>query len=424
MAIEIKKKDNKVILIYAPDGGDTSFIEESFNGKGFFQLKRVFVFQKEDVMEKSNNKYIFILGKLNSEDYFVIESDILTLNNKLLIYKDVDINKKTFLGSTKQRNFSVFSKLEQFIKRDIIIGGTKQGAIPEEIFYAFLDSVPTDYEIDQYIDARYTSILSIIFEDGIEDVLGKYNIYTRKKIEILKNRINKKENIFGGELLNEYEITKYEGIKETIKTWLEAPEGQYSESDWQHLVKNIICLLFPKYIAVFEEAPVEDPYTKTKKGKNTTREMDYLLVDADGNCDIAEIKLPFEHCILSKDLYRDNYVPKRELSGAIMQVEKYIFYMNKKGMDADKKLNDKYKNMLPPNFEIKVTNPKGLVILGRTKNFDEKQKRDYEIIKRKYHHIMDILSYDDILNRLENMITMLKAKKNNSINHVVGHSSV
>ena len=91
-----------------------------------------------------------------------------------------------------------------------------------------------------------------------------------------------------------------------------------------------------------------------------------------------------------------------------MQVEKYIFYMNKKGIIADKGLNKKYKNELPKNFEIKVTNPKGLVILGRSKDFDEKQKRDFEIIKRKYQHVMDILSYDDILNRLNNMISMLK----------------
>ena len=134
-----------------------------------------------------------------------------------------------------------------------------------------------------------------------------------------------------------------------------------------------------------------------------------MLVDADGNCDIAEIKAPFENCILSKTLYRNNYVPVRELSGAIMQVEKYIFYMNKKGMNADKKLNEKYRDKLPLNFEIKVTNPKGLIILGRSNHFDEKQKRDFEIIKRKYLHVMDILSYDDILNRLENIISMLRA---------------
>ena len=226
----------------------------------------------------------------------------------------------------------------------------------------------------------------------------------------MKKQLNRRETDFGGEELNEYEIVKYKGIKGKIKQWLDDPVEMHSEAQWQHLLKEIIPLLLPKYIAVFEEAPIDDPYKKTVRGSETRRELDYLLVDADGNCDIAEIKAPFDHCILATTLYRNNYVPLRELSGAIMQVEKYIFYMNKKGLDAERKLETKYRDELPKNFNIRITNPKGLVILGRSNTFDEKQKRDFEIIKRKYQHIMDILSYDDLLNRLDNIISMLEFK--------------
>lgn len=407
MAIEIKKRNKQIILIYKPDRQDTSFIEDSFRDKGFFFLKRIFYFEKSDVLEHDDFKYVFLLGELK-DNYYKICSKILEMNHNLFIHKDIDVKNKTFFSLCRGRNFSVFFELSKILKRDVVIGGSQKDAIPESVFYELLKCIPNDYEVDMYIDARFSSVVGTVFEGGIDDFLGKYETFTQKKIDKLKNVLAKPEANFGGDELKHYEIVKYEGIKNTIQQWLADPVGAHSEADWQHLINNIILLLFPKYIKVFDEAPVEDPYKVTKTGRKSIRRLDYLLVDADGNCDIAEIKSPFENCILSKNLYRDNYVPHHELCGAIMQVEKYIFYISKKGMAADKKLNDKYKNDLPQNFEIKITNPKGLVILGRSNQFDKRQRRDFEIIKRKYQHVMDILSYDDILTRLENIISMLK----------------
>lgn len=410
MSIEIKTMQNQLVLVYQPDNHDTSFIEERIKKFGFFYLKRVFSFGAGDIIKRTETKCIFRLGVLNTtNNYFDIDPNILTLQHNLLIHNDVIINEKTFFCNCRRRYFSVFYELDQIINRDIIIGGDDLNAIPKNVFYEILQCIPTDYEVDKYIDARFASIVATVFEDGIEDFPGKYETYTNRKIARLKKQLDKPDLNFGGKELTKYELVKYEGIKSIIDKWLSDPEESHSEADWQHLIKNIILLLFPKYIAVFEEAPIEDPYNTISNGNDSTRRLDYLLVDADGNCDIAEIKAPFKNCILSQKLYRNNYVPVRELSGAIMQVEKYIFYMNKKGMNADKKLNEKYRDKLPLNFEIKVTNPKGLIILGRSNHFDEKQKRDFEIIKRKYLHVMDILSYDDILNRLENIISMLRA---------------
>ena len=50
-----------------------------------------------------------------------------------------------------------------------------------------------------------------------------------------------------------------------------------------------------------------------------------MLVDAGGNVDIVEIKRPFADSLMSGGQYRGNHVPKQELSGTIMQMEKYIF---------------------------------------------------------------------------------------------------
>lgn len=409
MAIEINKTKDKIILRYAPDNQDTSFIEDRFKKNGFILIKKIFKFLPKDVLRRDDSEYVFCLGKFDSSDnFFHINPRNLRLKYKLQIHKDVIINNSTFYCMCRSRYISLFYEMGKITKRDLIIGGNDTNNIPSDVFYEIVKCAPNDYEVDRYIETKFATILSTVFDDGIDDFPGKYETYTQKRLDQLKKVLKKDESSFGGRELNNYEVIKYKGVKDKIEQWLNDGERAHTEADWQHLIKNIIRLLFPKYIAVFEEAPVEDPYKRNSKGKNTTRKMDYLLVDADGNCDIAEIKSPFDHCILSTILYRDNYVPLRELSGAIMQVEKYIFYMNKKGISADINLNKKYKKELPPNFEIKVTNPKGLVILGRSKDFDKKQKRDFEIIKRKYQHVMDILSYDDILNRLNNMIIMLQ----------------
>jgi hypothetical protein len=65
-------------------------------------------------------------------------------------------------------------------------------------------------------------------------------------------------------------------------------------------------------------------------------------------------------------------------------------------------------------MEIRITNPKAMIILGRDQRpngspaLDARQQLDLEIIKRKYANLIDILTYDDLLRRLDNIIASLK----------------
>lgn len=151
---------------------------------------------------------------------------------------------------------------------------------------------------------------------------------------------------------------------------------------------------------------IKDYYTNPLK--TITRYIDLLLVDSNGNVDVIEIKKPFDNCIISKSRYRDNYTPMKELSGTIMQVEKYIFHLNKWGIEGEKALSKRYKGNLPLWFKIRITNPKGIVILGRNNNLSEEQLFDLEIIKRKYSNLVDIITYDDLIHRLENLLEKYK----------------
>ena len=62
------------------------------------------------------------------------------------------------------------------------------------------------------------------------------------------------------------------------------------------------------------------------------------------------------------------------------------------------------KRALPEELEIKVTNPKAMILAGRSITLTREQRFDFEIIKRKYANIVDIITYDDLLNRLESII--------------------
>ena len=62
---------------------------------------------------------------------------------------------------------------------------------------------------------------------------------------------------------------------------------------------------------------------------------------------------------------------------------------------------------IPSSVTPKVVNPQGILLLGRSKDFNHRQKNDFELIKRQYKHIAEIMTYDDLLQRIENIIAAL-----------------
>lgn len=84
------------------------------------------------------------------------------------------------------------------------------------------------------------------------------------------------------------------------------------------------------------------------------------------------------------------------------------FYLNKSGKEIENKLTKKYKDELPDNLEVRITNPNAIIIMGRDNKMDKNQLHDFEIIKRKYKNVIDIFTYDDLLRRLKMIISQLK----------------
>ncbi|OPY85319.1 MAG: hypothetical protein A4E71_02140 [Smithella sp. PtaU1.Bin162] len=391
--IEFEIKKDCLILKYLSEP-DNGWLIENLNNDESVILKNTFRFSKNDLFrpgpleDDPDTPIEFVLGRLRGE-YYKIDGRIMGTTISIFLYKSIKVSIKFFIAV---KSIPVFKKISAVLTEDIFIGGSNANALPEAEFRKLIKNFPNTYELQKYAEARISAVLKN-YVDSIIDGEEKYNTYMNKKISQKGLNLSEKYKY--------QELEKYEAILHKLEKMLDSEES-YNEKQWQAEILQIILLLYPKYICVFPEAPVKDTYhDKNKK-------IDLLLVDSSGNTDILEIKKPFDNCIVTKAMYRDNYIPLRELSGTVMQIEKYIYYLNKWGKKGEEMLTRKYKDKLPTNFKIKIINPTGIIVMGRDNNISTAQKEDFEVIKRKYKNIMDIITYDDLISRLRFTIDQYK----------------
>lgn len=395
-----------VVLEYKEDFGPNKWVLDDLTTNKEARISRIFSFKPGDLLnhptptqEFEDYEYRFQFGTFD-DGYVMIPARVLDIKNDLLISRDVTLKRSIFAA---ERNVSIFGRLSELLEHSdpIVIGGTRPGAIPRDVFEELLKKFPNTYELNRYADARVQTILSQ-YLDGMKDARGRYESYLNKKTSLTSNM----KLDLGA--LKKLEIEKYVLIRDLIDDALKTKMDS-SEGEWQQLMLFFLLLLFPKYIKVLENITIHDYYSDPTK--KTDRRIDIALIDANGNLDIIEVKKPFDDKILRKSLYRENSIPTSELSGGIMQAEKYLFHLSKWGVNGENTLTKKYAPELPTGMKIRISNPKAIIIVGRDQiggaNMTGSQLLDFEIIKRKYANMMDIITYDDLLRRLNNTITAL-----------------
>ena len=404
-----------VIFKYRAEQRDNGWVSRKLRDHDSVTLSRTFTFKRGDLVTTPDEadtdddfeafEYEFRFAS-RSGGYFHIEGRIFDIPNKVLIADaGLVLSRKLFIA---ERNISIFNRIAGLLpsNQDIVIGGDRSENIPIHAFQELLRKFPSTTEMNHYSEARVASVVGDYFA-LMKDAQQRYESYLNKTRSILKAApLNQPE-------LLRTELEKYTLIRDTIADWLR--DGvKRSEADWQKMIVSFLLLIFPKYVAVLQNVHVQDFYSTTDTTRN--RYIDLALIDASGNIDLIEVKKPFEDALLNRVTYRDNYIPSKELAGSIMQAEKYIFHLSKWGVAGEKKLTNKYADQLPPDMNIRITNPKAMIILGRDrlKNgssaLNKVQLLDLEVIKRKYANMMDIMTYDDLLRRLENIIASLKRR--------------
>jgi hypothetical protein len=405
--IEFHATDSFLYLIYRAEDG-REWVEDKLRTDGV-TLKRTFRFNRQELVDPAEiqaddaneedfgvlpdpddaGTYYFRFGERDGS-YYRVPGRRLAIAHDLFIAHDYPVDVGDFVA---HRNISIFGQIDRLVDQDIYIGGTEPGAVPIPGFEALIKSFPNSTELDHYARARiaralrdYLGTLSPA-EASFEAYLGR------------KRRSPRATPSLGA--IVAFEKHKYIFLRDRIGGLLRE-ENAYSENEWRDLMLQFLLLIFPKYVAVLKNVRLKDFYTVPGTVKN--RILDIALVDANGHLDVIEIKKPFANALVSEGQYRDSFTPRRELSGAIMQAEKYLFHLSKWGVEGERDINTRQRAVLPAGLNIRITNPKAIVIAGRSNNLSRAQLADFEFMKRKYANVVDILSYDDLLERLTRTI--------------------
>lgn len=407
--IALDDSEGRLVLVYSAEQSGPSWLDDKLDSEGEVTLSRTFTVQKADLLgpvSQDDLNYFdedvrrFAIGRVEGE-YRRIRKDVLSLKHDLLIAVSVPLRRKTFVA---ERDISVFRRIDELIDEQIVVGGPRLGAIPEEEFARLLHEFPTSTELTHYARTRITRVLREYLEtmSDAEQRLAAY-IERRARTDI-KTRTEAHGRV---PVANELELEKFTYVRDRLVEMLKDAES-YSEAEWQAAVADLFLLMFPQYVAVLHQVHVRERYSD--ESRSTDRYIDLMLVGANGCVDIIEIKKPFQRGLVSKGQYRDNHIPVRELSGSIMQAEKYLFYLSKSGRDGEKDITKKQAARLPVGLEVKIANPKAIILAGRDNNLSTQEKFDLEFIRRKYSNVVDIISYDDFLRRLDNIIATLAVR--------------
>lgn len=375
--------------IYSP-AINFDVIEKNINDGTW--IKGTFWVNKTNIVEinQDDESICFTIAK-TKENYYLLDREVFGIKHNISIEKKLNISDKWFITYPKT---SVIKKIDELLQDDLCIVADENGEenyLPSRAFLELIEVFPNSYEVKKYVSSRISYLLSTYVE-GVWKNKESYERYLEKK------EANLPLSSFPNIKLMGYEMYKkaYDELELMLKNSM-----SYSEKEWQRRIYEIICVLYPKYIARFREIEVgtDGRHMKTP---------DFMLVDSAGFVDILEIKKPDGIKVVSTTEYRNNYVASRDLEGAIVQIEKYIYILNHEGEARVKKIQDKVRNHLPSNFRLKVVNPQGILLLGRSNNLTDEQLFDFEIIKRQHKNIVDIMTYDDLLKRFRNILNQIK----------------
>ena len=185
------------------------------------------------------------------------------------------------------------------------------------------------------------------------------------------------------------QIETLKGLANNLKEEIDLSHG---ESWWQTYIKKNILLMQQGYIKALDRLNVAVGNTKLP---------DFVLVTHDNYLDILEIKKPNTR-ILRCDESRGNYFWDTEVTKAISQTENYIERIARHGDAIRTYLRDNH------DIDTKAVRPRGIILVGDARNFEKQKERDdFRLLSQGIKNIT-ILTYDELLTRLKNYITVLE----------------
>jgi len=411
--ILVQKRTNELVFEYTPQNGieylkkwKEELIEDTPDDttEGLNIWAHKIYPEYSEIQFPSDEKAVFPIA-IREGAYYKVKNKVFNVKHSFYFSKEITFSTNLFLCQQNGYRESILSVIDDMVETDIFIETdeekcSEQNHIPFEAYKQILDIFPRRAEIQKYYHSRICNILSE-YLSAADSRVKEYEIYMEKKNRRL-SEIKKSSGFFDEDKLESLKKRRYGLIREA-REWLVyalSNSEALTEDDFQEKILNVVLSLFPKYIAAIREVRFAgiDAHDKIP---------DFLLIDSSGAVDVLEIKKPNKE-LLRKTMYRNNYCPSCELSGAAVQTEKYIVCLQRAGDKWKEKPPEKVGSSIPEGVDLKIINPYGMILMGRTNNMDTQQKTDFEIIRRHYMHIVDIISYDDLLSRID---SILKSEK-------------
>lgn len=403
-AVEFEISANELRLVYRPRD-DTSWVRERFERGDGLVVKGTFHLTPQDLVEEAveaapsgddddeiswvdDDRLVFAVAIADGE-YFRFKPELLGFETPVLLHRDARPDWKWF---SAERKVSILGVVESLGLERIVIGGPEPDAIPTQEYERLISQFPTPHELRRYVQARVGTVVRQYTEPAI-DAEALLNAYVDRRTTATAPDLEAP--------FRQFDVAKYASALQRLQAML-ANEAGPSEAQWQLEIVEIILLLHPRYIKAFTEVRLWDADAAT------WRRIDILLVDASGNVDVIEIKKPMGKPIMLPARYRDHHLPMRDLVGAMGQVTHYLRHLNRWGPAGETYLTQLLGPKLPAGFKIRITNPTGIVITGRSNALSDAQRREFEVLRRDSKGVVDIVTYDDLLVRLQAVLDQLR----------------
>lgn len=219
---------------------------------------------------------------------------------------------------------------------------------------------------------------------------------------VLKELREEKKTLSGNilslrELQKQSSISYYQQCKDELKARL---QKKYSETkgsnSWQSWVYSNSWVFGVNY-----QTPVE----KEKVGFYSI--PDYLFPTLDGFIDILEIKRPDADVISKDSSHTGSYRWSSAVNDAIGQVVNYIHEVELNQLQIQKNLKQNYAELF--KNQIFTIKPRAFILIGNSENFNDQEKEALRKLNYSLHGI-EVLTYFDILQRAERIISMYADK--------------
>jgi hypothetical protein len=365
LVFKIKQNDNE-ILFYPRD----DFFVSKVTLKGFRRLPDEFVdtgYIKGGVQYYLNKK---LTGK--SVRAFIID-------------KDNPSSFRAYNGGFKVvLNYEAFKTLKE--KFTTIVNESKKdkSETADEFFY---QNFPRKYEatstssqtrLKKVIKNLDDSIIPHLSPDDISKIEQFYEALIDKKYRSLSSK-------FKLITRTKLKIDKI-AIQELVDEFNKKLQSECSESDWGKFLKKYLFLLDSKYIDSIPELNV------VLAG---ARNVDFGLIDNYNYLDIFEIKKPSTR-LLEANTDRGNYFWHKETVKAITQAEKYLYNAERKGTALSEDIEREI------GKAVKIVKPRAILLIGNSAQLDEANKKtDFRILRNSLKNV-EIVLYDELLERLKN----------------------